>query len=131
MNDLTTLEREVMQKLLDGDDLVLAILREQLNVTTVSERKMTGVGFYTNFLVRSDARHASENPSFEIGDVIAQIPGVKHGAGFLLFVRDGALSFLEGFTYDVPWPEHIAEYQLSYVKGQREWDCVRKRLHQK
>jgi hypothetical protein len=129
MNDLTALERDVMQILLNGDDPVLVILREQLKVATVSERKMTGVGFYTHFSVSTTVSRVLENPSFEIGDIAAQIQGVQHGAGFLLFVKDGFLSFLEGFTYDEPWPEQIAKYELAYINGQRDWNELRKKLH--
>jgi|HubBroStandDraft_1064217.scaffolds.fasta_scaffold371288_2 hypothetical protein len=129
MNDLTALERDVMQMLLNGDDPVLAILREQLRVATVSERKMTGVGFHTHFSVPPTTSRVLENPSFEIGDIAAQVQGVQHGAGFLLFVRDGFLSFLEGFTYDEPWPEQITKYELAYINGRRDWNELRKKLH--
>jgi len=115
--------------LLDGDDPVLAVLREQLRVATILERRMTGVGFYTNFSVAPAALPVFKNPSFEIGDVTAQIEGVQHSAGFLLFVRDGFLSFLEGFTYDEPWLEQIAKYELTYINGQRNWNELRPKLH--
>jgi hypothetical protein len=129
MSELTGLELDVIRMLLDGDDSVLEILREQLKIATVSERKMTGVGFYANFSIPSTAPRVLERSSFEFGDVVAQIEGVKHGAGFTLFVRDGFLNFLEGYTYDEPWPERIATYTVSYINGQREWNSVRKTLH--
>ena len=118
-----------MRMLLDGDDSILAVLREQMKVATVSERKMTGVGFHADFSVPSAAPSVSERSSFEFGDVAAQIEGVKHGAGFTLFVRDGFLNFLEGYTFDEPWPERIASYTVSYISEQREWNSVRKALH--
>ena len=36
---------------------------------------------------------------------------------------------LEGFTCDEPWPEPITDYKVTYVNGQRQWDCIRKTLH--
>ncbi len=42
------------------------------------------------------------------------LEGVAHGAGFVLFIRDGALACLEGFTYDEPWPETIKSFTLNY-----------------
>jgi hypothetical protein len=33
--------------------------------------------------------------------------------GFLLFVRSGALSTLEGYTYHDPWPEDLRGLVLT------------------
>jgi len=129
MSDLTQLEQELMKMLLDGDDPVLVVLREQLRVATVLERKMTGAGFYTDFSVSPIAPRCVEHLSFEIADLIARLKGAEHGAGFVLFIREGQLKMLEGFTFDEPWPDQITEYKLSYVKGQRDWNEVRQKLH--
>jgi hypothetical protein len=42
-----------------------------------------------------------------ISDVGAEIEGVRHGVGFVLFIQDGRLDCLEGFTYDDPWPDEV------------------------
>jgi hypothetical protein len=47
-----------------------------------------------------------------LGDIGADIPGLAHGAGFVLFVRGGVISMLEGFSYDEKWPESISEFKL-------------------
>jgi hypothetical protein len=128
MKDLTTLEQAVMQALLDGDDDILSILREQLKTTLVVKREMTGVGFYTTFEVSADVPRA-DNRSFKFGDVVASITGLKHGAGFLLYVKLGVLQMLEGYSYDEPWPEENAEFKLSYTPGQqRDTEALRKLL---
>lgn len=129
MNSLTALEQDVMRMLLDGDDPVLAVLREQQKLLTVLEREMTGVGFYANLSVLSEAPRVLKPLAFEIGDIAAQIEGLAHGAGFTLFIRSGVLSLLEGYTYDEPWPAHISHYALSYIGGQRNWPALRKTLH--
>jgi hypothetical protein len=82
----SSLEKAVMEKLLEGDEPALKVLREQWRNSRVLNRKLTGVGFY-------------------------------HGAGFVLFVDDGVISFLEGFTYDEPWPEDAGSFELWYLKG--------------
>jgi hypothetical protein len=38
--------------------------------------------------------------------------GVAHGVGLVLFVEEGRLALLEGFTYDDPWPDEIANYSI-------------------
>jgi hypothetical protein len=101
---LNELEQTVLQLLLAGDDPILALLRAQLDAATITSREMTGVGFFTNFdIPESVERTSPEN--FELSDVHAYIEGVAHGAGFILFIRQGALSCVEGYTYgDDSWP---------------------------
>jgi hypothetical protein len=111
----------VIQKLLDGDDDILATLRKQSEAAVVVQREMTGVGFYTTFSIPDSIDRLPDNRSFQFGDVVADMPGLEHGAGFLLFVKDGALDFLEAYTYDEPWPEHVSTFELTYATpGQRD-----------
>jgi len=129
MNDLTTLERKVMQALLDGDDDILSLLRKQVETVIVVKREMTGVGFFTTFVV-PDGIPRADDQSLKFGDVIANISGLAHGAGFLLYVEHGALHMLEGYTYDEPWPKEISEFELTYTAGeQRDLEALRKILH--
>ncbi|SRR6266511_2358771 len=114
MTELTDLERAVLEKLLAGDDQRLAELREQLETTLVSKREMTGVGFFTTLSVLNST-HRLDDRSFELGDVSADITGLTHGAGFVLFIRNGLLDTLEGYTYgDDRWPEKISSFRLRY-----------------
>lgn len=115
MNNLSTLEKQVLEMLLRGEDEVLTILRRQAQRLQVSSREKTGVGFYTNFLVSPDVLRVPGNLTFKLGDVNGAADNVSHGLGFLLYVKDGALSMLEGYTYDEPWPEEIRGLVLTYA----------------
>jgi hypothetical protein len=125
VGELTKLEERVMQMLLDGDNDVLANLRKQLGACKVVKREMTGVGFFTKFEVPAHVPKATQT-SFELGDVNGALEGTEHGVGFVLFVKAGTLEMLEGYTYDEPWPERIEGFGLSYDKGQRDWDALKK-----
>lgn len=116
---LTPLEKHVMEKILEGDCPVLATLREQLNVAIIAEREMTGTGFFSKFALSSDAPNLSSGQSFEINDLIGEIQNVTHGVGFVLFVRNGKLDTLEGFTYEEAWPDEVSQIRLSYRNGKR------------
>jgi hypothetical protein len=118
MNNLTILEDQVMQMLLRGDDEVLAVLRQQAKQVQVSSRKMTGVGFFTDFVISAEAPRVKGHPKLKLGDVNGTADNVKHGLGFLLCVTDGALSRLEGYTYDEPWPDKVRGLVLTYSTGQ-------------
>jgi hypothetical protein len=115
MNTLTTIEKQVLEMLLHGQDEVLAILRQQAQRLEVSSREMTGVGFYTEFLVSSDVPRVPGNLTFKLGDVNGAADNVSHGLGFLLYVKEGVLSMLEGYTYDEPWPDDIRGLVLTYA----------------
>jgi hypothetical protein len=113
---LTVLEREVLEKLLAGDNPELEILRHQLNKSAISDREFTGTGFFTNFHMPPTVVRLSNRERATIGDVAANIHGINHGAGFVLFIDDGILDSLEGFTYDEPWPDKMEKFELTYLE---------------
>lgn len=116
---LSTFERAVLEKLLDGKHPVLAALRAQLASCQVSSREFTGHGFFTNLKVERSVEPApTSRPRIQIRDVGGKISGLEYGAGFVAFVAGGYLEFLEGFSYSEPWPPVISEFSLFY-EGQR------------
>lgn len=117
MRRLLPLERQVMDMLLDGESEALSILREQLEVASVAKRTMTGAGFYTEFEIPAGVRSVSGNPKAMFGDVEAELEGLNLGAGFLLYVMDGNLHMLEGYSYEESWPKEILKIKLRYSSG--------------
>ncbi len=63
---------------------------------------MTGAGFYADFAVPADAPLA-DPPNFTGGRADIALSGAQHGAGCIVFVREGRLAVFEGFTYDDTW----------------------------
>lgn len=112
------LEKMVVEKILSGDDRVLDILRKQYNDSVVESREFTGAGFYTTFKINDSAPMLVGKNSFQLGDVIGTIKGVKYGVGFVLFIKDGKIDFLEGYTYgEEKWPENIEDFRLSFTSN--------------
>jgi hypothetical protein len=127
MTALTPLECEVAKMLLAGEDGALAVLRDQLKHAQVRSREMTGVGFYAEFALPFDAVRIKSQPNFKLGDVTGKATNVQHGLGFLLYVTDGGIAMLEGYTYDEPWPDEVQGLVLSYLEGKdRNLDIVRR-----
>ncbi len=120
------LERQVLEKLLAGDDPILVDLRRQLSRLRVTKRELTGSGFVTSFTIDTSAiARTLLHRDFKFGDVIADIEGLKYGAGFLLYVRNGAIDALEGYSFEEPWPESLGKFKLSYAGGAHrnlDWD---------
>ncbi len=118
---LTNLEAEVLRKLLSGDNEVLALLRRQLAVCRCSKRELTGGGFYT-YLDVSTYGGARPKLNLKFGDVIASMRGLQNGAGFLLYIDDGFLTMLEGYSFGEPWPDQVDCVAVSYDHGEeRDW----------
>jgi hypothetical protein len=112
---LTDLENAVLTMLLRKPDEPFNTLRQQLRHATVSGREFTGVGFFTEFALRRDSPVCRDLPDMALGDVGANVPNLEHGIGFVLFVRGGALSTLEGYTYDEPWPDNTDGFALFEI----------------
>ena len=70
----------------------------QLANAHVVVRENTGAGFYTTFKVTSGSR--LESLKSPVGDVGALVGGLAHGLGFLLWLRDGFMHKLEGYSYE-------------------------------
>lgn len=130
--DFTPLESKVLEWLLDGEDPVLEVLREQYGLSKVASREYTGVGFYLYFEVKStknailDASNVKK--SFCFGDVDVVITsGAKHQrVGFLLWIENGYLHSLEAYTYGLEkWPVEIDEFQLRYLGNHRDLNDLR------
>jgi hypothetical protein len=89
-------------------------LRRQFGRCRVASREPTGVGFFTALDVPMGVEPAPVKPGrMDLGDVSATIDGLEHGAGFVLFVQDGVLDELEGFSFAEPWPDLSARHEVS------------------
>ena len=118
--ELEPLELAVLRMLLDGRHPVLSALRAQLNGLSVIRRERTGSGFFTTLSPDVNANPARiSTDKLRFGDVQATIEGLARGAGFLLFVDNGLLKVLEGYSYEEPWPERVELFQLRYQQPDR------------
>ena len=92
----------------------MAALRRQVDHVKVTRREESGVGVFVHLEVPEEVIDASlVGTNLQFGDVVAEIPGLRHGVGFVVFVRGGRLDMLEGYTFgDERWPLRIATYTL-------------------
>jgi hypothetical protein len=121
MTELTPLEQRVLDMLFAGEHPVLAALRKQLQSARIKNREMTGSGFFTEFEVDRTLPPVSKNlDRFWIDDVDATAAGLRKGAGFTVFVSEGYLEMLEGYTADEPWPQGMEACELDYAQEPRD-----------
>lgn len=123
---LLPLERAVLELLLSRADEGYAALREQLDAVEVTGRRLSGAGFFTTLSVPSGCPKAPETVGNPLGlgraheqDAYAEIDGMDHGAGFLLWLDGGLMSQLEGFAYSDAWPSEVTGFTVRWDKVNR------------
>ena len=82
---LNEMERLALKMLLAGDSEELAVFRAQLNGATVASREFTGVGFFTHLSVPAELPRARNRDRLVLSDLYAEVSGLEHDAGFVLF----------------------------------------------
>lgn len=128
VKELTDLERAVLEKGLSGNYLLFEELRKQLPSCRVSGREHSGQGFFA-YLVVPPPLWLDRRLGFDISDVQGEIPGLWFGAGFVIYIREGHLDLLEGYTYDEPWPDEVCGFRLKYSgTDTRDWSALSTRL---
>jgi hypothetical protein len=106
-------EREVMEMIAKENPKYEAKIMAQYEKARVIKREFTGHGFFTDFDITDPADSLGCGYKVQLGDLTAEFPGVKFGAGFVLFIENGFISMLEGCVYgNDPWPERITEYKF-------------------
>jgi hypothetical protein len=119
-SELTTLEEAVLRKFVEGDDPVLQLLQAQVDRCGVRSREFTGVGFMTELAPAVVQRAALPRREVRLDGVLGELEGLRHGAGFVLYLKDGLLDALEGYSYDEPWPPSLGSFELRYTDSRQE-----------
>ena len=118
MGKFEIFEKDVVENILKtcDNDLAPKIL-EQYKKSTVINREFTGVGFFTSFQVEDKSLSLGSDVNFGLGSIGAEIEGLKYKhAGFILYIEDGLLAELEGYSCgDDGWPNEITEYSLYII----------------
>lgn len=117
ISNFENFENKVMEMLLCGENEVLEKLRRQFKTAKVKRREFTGVGFFTDFTVEKNLDFSINNKTFCYGDVYSNERGIVGDLGFILFIKNGYIDMLEGYTvYDV-WPKECESIHLTYDTG--------------
>ena len=125
---LSAFERAVLDKLLMGDSEVLQELRQQASRATVRSREKTEVGFYVSLAIDPAAPVSLSGADFSVSGVAAEMEGLQVPASFVVFIKDGRLDTLEGFTLGPEtWPVRLGQYRLYFINEPRKLDLPIKR----
>lgn len=106
-------EYDVMKRIITENIDLVDRLEQQFDSATVVSRKFTGFGFYTNYDIKDKNSRLKDASNLELGNVQAKLDGLKYGMGFVLFIRDGLIKTLEGYTYEEPLPSQFSKYSIN------------------
>ena len=97
MSNLSNLERAVLREIARQVPGHEQAFEAQLDGASVVERENTGAGFFTTLSVASGP--PADGLKSPVGDVRAIVTGRKYEMGFQLWLENGLLRTLEGYTY--------------------------------
>lgn len=116
-----SLERDAILKLIDNCLEYKDILTEQFKCLSVSERRFTKCGFFTEYKIDRAECKKIERKIMPLRTVDGIINDGFMQVGFLLFFRDGYISCLECFenggANGIEFPDIITDYTLYNVCG--------------
>ena|ERR1700733_11955631 len=96
----TPLESSVLRALCEKEsvDRDRTALEAQLSAAVLVSRENTGAGFYTSFAVDRDSSVPVGGERLRDGPAM-RIDGLRHGMGFILWLKDGYAELIEGYSY--------------------------------
>ena len=109
---------DVMNMLLEGNSEELVKLKKQYKKAKLKE-EVSKVGFYINFEI-NDKTDNIDNKTFQIGDVYGTVNNQFASVGFVLFIKEGQILMLEGYTNGIinEWPDD-SKINLTYSNGKK------------
>lgn len=114
---LSTLEKAIVARFLADREFKPDLLGVDVDGLEVIRREFTGVGFMTELRKCDALKLFGNSVSLRWGRVGARIGRPSVDTGYLLYVEDGYLAAIEGYTYGGdPWPadtDHVELYELT------------------
>ncbi len=111
---LNKLEQELLKHFLKKENIKFS---NQFNFEKikVSKRNITGVGFLTYIEKTNLLRIIEQKKSFKYGKIGAKL-NYDIEVGFLIYIDEGYIMTIEGYTYDVAWPNKIEKIEFYEIK---------------
>ena len=85
-------------------------------MVTVSDREFTGAGFLTEFARSRELKLFEDGVYLQWGKVGARLNAAKLETGYLVYIDDGYLTTVEGYTYGEEWPGEVDQFELYELK---------------
>ena len=94
---LWPIERAVLEATAEDYPQFANALRLLAKTATVANFENTGAGFFSTIIGANDAPALGEESPLD--GACANVEGIEHGIGFLVFLTDGRVSLIEGYCH--------------------------------
>ena len=108
----TELENAIIESMLGDRELMPIRANVHFDQVTVSDRAFTGAGFLTELERSDELKLFDDGVSLRWGKVGARLNAVKLETGYLVYVDDGYVTAVEGYTYGDEWPAQVEQIEL-------------------
>lgn len=82
----------------------------------LSNRAFTGAGFLTEFERSEELELFDAGVSLRWGKIGARLNTPRVETGYLVYVDNGYLTTVEGYTYGHEWPDKVEHFELYDLK---------------
>ena len=82
----------------------------------VVDRELSGLGFLAEFERSEELKLFDAEVSLRWGKVGARLNASKIETGYLVYVDDGYITAVEGYTYGDEWPDEVEQIELYEMK---------------
>ena len=82
-------------------------LQSQFEKIDVEKREFSTYGFSTYYVVTAEEEPLEDGENLTLGKHQWNINGLNRGSDCILWIKNGFISCLEGFSYEEPWPKEI------------------------
>ena len=103
-------ELDVLRAFCSANDFPHPEIREQIQLLSVYKRENTGAGIYVYF--KEDTGPATSKET-KVTGVFAGRSLDSADLGFVLYLDDGVISMLAGFSYKGHWPADFSDFSIS------------------
>ena len=97
MRNLWPIERAVLEAAAHDYQASADRLREQIVAAQVTDFENTGAGFFSTVRVSPEAPRLTDKSPLDAAS--GSVGDIEHGMGFLVFLENGYVSLIEGYTY--------------------------------
>lgn len=120
MEEFLFFEKTCLQSIIKNDiplesETDIQRLLEQVEVAKVQERNISERAFFTSYYYETEVERASDVPTKYYGSMHALVPSLSGGIGFGLYIDNGLIASLEGYTYGETWPKDLSRFELVHL----------------
>ena len=82
-------------------------LRAQFEYAVVQKREFSKYGFSTDYAVEPPLETLGDDVNLQLDKRQWNINDLQNGSDYILWIKNGLICSLEGFSYEEPWPDEI------------------------